>query len=160
MWPISTNLSPSTTKTPVSLHIGDVKYFAVGRDAHVLGHAAFGEFQIAEHFLGDEVDFGQSAAVFAGKNGVAPIDGKIGVIDAGTAWRVDRIFHRHGLRITKVEPLARFGNDDRRRSVRSKIHVVRIVDGDVFPRLAGQRIDRRDAAVMTTFGVVVDPESF
>ena len=82
------------------------------------------------------------------------------MIDAAAVRRFDRILERHRVRVAKVEPLMRFGDDDGRAAVWRKIHIIRIVDGNTFAGLAGERVDRRDAAVGAAFGVIVDPQSF
>ena len=84
MWPISVNLSPSIMKYALGFHIGDVENFSVRRDARVLGHAALGEFQIADDFFLDQIDLREALGIFTGENCVAPVDGKIGMVDTGS----------------------------------------------------------------------------
>ena len=60
------------------------------------------------------------------------------MVDAGAVGRIDGVLHRHGLRVAEIKPLARFGGDnDRRAAVRCEVHIIRIVDGDIFPGFAG-----------------------
>ncbi len=52
----------------------------------------------------------------------------------------------------------RLGDHDGLLAIRREVHVVRIVDHHRLARLAGHRIDRRQAAVGAAFGVVGHPQ--
>jgi hypothetical protein len=65
---------------------------------------------------------------------------------------------RHRVRVAEVEAVARLGDDDGGLAVRREVQVVRIVDRDRLARLAGARVDRRQAAVVAALGVVGGPE--
>ncbi len=116
------------------------------------------QHQGAEHDAIDHVDLGDGAVELAGEEHVCAVDREVGVVDAAAASRGDRELHLHRLRIAEVEPLQFLGHDDRVLAVGRPIDVVGIVDRDRLARLAGQGIDRRQAAVGAAFGVVGDPQ--
>src|SRR4029077_14543481 len=55
-------------KDSLCLHIGNVENFAIGGNTNVLGHPAFRQFQIADHFLLDQVDLCDTTPVLAGED--------------------------------------------------------------------------------------------
>ena len=174
------NASPSTTWTPSAIMSATKKSLAVGRGANVLRHAlprraddlvlavgplddlgrpaGLDHLRVAQHLAVDEIDLGDGAGELAGEDRVTAVDREIRVIDARAARHVDRVLELHRLRIAEVEPLHRFGDDDRRFAVGREIHVVGIVDRDRFAGLAGLRIDRRKAAALRVLRVVGDPQ--
>src|SRR4029077_2841261 len=115
-------------------HVGYVEHLAVRTDANVLRRAALRDLQVADYGPRDEVDLDQAAGEFAREDRVTAVDREIRMIDAAALARRDRRLQRHRRRVAEIEALVRFGNDDRRASIRREIHVVRVVDGN---RLAG-----------------------
>ena len=155
------NLSEFVTidhKYAIGFHVRDVKDLAVWRDANILGHSPLRHFQIPGNLVFHEINFCQATGEFTGKNRVAPIDGKVGVVDPAAVRSLDGVFERHGVRIAQVEPLQRFGDDDRRAAVRHEVHVVRIVHGYGLAGFARDGVNGSDAAVISMFGIVVYSE--
>ncbi|MNQ11382.1 hypothetical protein D3C85_242680 [compost metagenome] len=164
----------------VGVHVGDKEFLAVWRDAYVLRHAfldaadfirraayrtglgkALGrhlQFQVAVDLAAHQVDLGDGAVELAGEHGVAAVIGKVGMVDAAALGRVDRILHGHGLRIAEIEAVARFCHDDGGLAIRRVIHIVGIIDGHFLARLARQRVDRRQAALVRALGIVRHPQ--
>src|SRR6266536_2795282 len=105
----------------------------------------------------DEIDLRQAFSVFASKDHITAVNGKIAVIDAATIGCLDRIFERHRVWIAKIESFMCFSDHNGRAYVRGKLYVVGIADRNVLSRLAGARIKRCDAANGATPGIVVDP---
>src|SRR5215469_14239535 len=98
----------------VGMHVGHVEATAVGRNANVLRHALLRKAQVAQDLAFDEVDLDQTAAAeLARKDRIAAVDREIGVVDARTARRRNRLLQRHRLWVTKIEPLSPLGDDNR-----------------------------------------------
>ena len=57
----------------------------------------------------------------------------------------ERLVQGEGVRVSEVEPMQPFGDDDRVAAVGGEVHVVGVVDRDRCSRLARARIDRREA---------------
>src|SRR5215831_12478624 len=75
----------------VGVHICNVEDFAVGGDADVLRHAALRQLEVADHAPVHEIDLYEVAAVeLASEDGVAAVDGEVGVVDAVTIGRRQR----------------------------------------------------------------------
>ncbi len=164
----------------VGHHVGDEEKLAVGRGANVLRHPfprraddlvlavrplddlgrppGLDHLRVPEHFPVDKVDLGDGARELAGEDGEGAVDREIGMIDSRAARHVDRVLKRHRRRIAEVEPLQRFGDDNRRFPVRREIHVVGIVDGNRLAGLARLRIHGREAAALRVLGVVGHPQ--
>ena len=64
------------------------------------------------------------------------------------AGNVERVMELERVRVAEVETVQPFGHDDRVAPVRREVHVVRIVDRNRPPRLAGARIDRRQRVAL------------
>src|SRR5450830_949172 len=165
----------------IGVHVVDKEFLAIGRDAYVVRHAlldaadfigrathgaGLGEtfiwhlqFQIAIDLAVHHIDLGDGAVEFAGKDGVAAIVREIGVVDAAALRRINGILHGHGLRIPEVQAMARFGYHDGRLAIRRVIHIIRIVDRHFLARLARQRVDRRQTALVGALGVIRHPQS-
>src|SRR5262249_29924114 len=126
--------------------VGDVEDAAVGRDAHVLGHAAaaVGQVQHADHALAGNIDLDQLAGELAARDQVGAVDGKVHVIDA-RAGQLDGAVQRKGVRVAEVESVQPLGDDDRVAPVGGEVHVVGVGDRDRPARPAGARIDHRQA---------------
>src|SRR6058998_2964214 len=108
----------------------------------------------------DEIDLRQAFSVFASKDHITAVNGKVAVVDAATIGCLDRIFEHHRVWVAKIESFMRLSDYDGRAAVGGEVHVIRIVDRNVLSWLAGERIDGCDAAVGATLGVVVNPQSF
>src|SRR5947209_5496179 len=66
-------------KHATGLHVGDKENLAVGRDSDILRHAILRERDIPDDVVLYEIDLRQLALEFAGEDGEAAIDGKVGV---------------------------------------------------------------------------------
>ena len=82
------------------------------------------------------------------------------MVDAGAMRGLYRILHRHSLRVAEIKPLARFGDNNRGAAVGCEVHIVGVIDRNILPRFAGYWIDGCHAAVVSSFSVIIDPESF
>jgi hypothetical protein len=140
------------------MHVGDVENVALRGDADVLGHAAAGQLEIAEHAATDHVDLHQCAAELAGENCIAAVDGKVRVIEAAALGRRHREFELHGMGIAEVEAPPLLRHHDGEAAVGGEVEVIGIVNPDRCARQAGGWIDRRDGAVGPAAARAGDPQ--
>ena len=80
------------------------------------------------------------------------------MVDTAALRRGQRALQLERDRVAEIKPLVGLGYDDGFLAVGRPVHVVGVVDRGVLARLAGQRIDRREAAVAPALGVVGDVE--
>ena len=128
------------------LQVGDVEDLSVRRELHVLRHPgpAVGQVERAHDPLALDVDLHQLARELAAGERVPAVGREVHVVDA-RARHHERMVQAEAVRVTEVEPMEPFGDDDRIPPVRCEVHVVRVVDRNRRARLAGLRIDRRQA---------------
>ncbi len=62
------------------------------------------------------------------------------------------------MRVAEIEPLKSLGHDDRRAAVGIEVHVVGVVYRNRLSRLAGHRVDGRQAPVGASLRIVGHPE--
>lgn len=153
-------------KNAVRFHIGDEEQLAVGRDTDVLRHAGgifharLDELKISQHFLGNHIDFDQTTiGELAGEDGVAAVDGKVGVIDAGALGRRQRSLQHHRVRIAEFQTLQVFGDDDRIAPVRREVHIISVGHLDDCAGLAGFRVDGHENSRQIALGRSDNPQS-
>ncbi len=152
----------------IGFHIRYEKRFSIRGDPDVLRHTVrrptcrhswASELQVAHDFTLDQIDLGKPpAGKLTSEECEIAIDGKIGVIDAGTLRRSDVVLHRHGLRVTKFQAFQSLGDHNCRTSIRREVEIVGIRYFDRRARLAGFGIDRRQDSGTAPFCAACDPQ--
>ncbi len=130
----------------VGHHVGDIEDASVRRAAHVLGHAALGQFQHAEDFAIAQVDLGDGPAELTGEDGVVAAGREVGVIDPAASGGVELALQLHGVGIAELQPAPGLGDHDGGAAVGGEVHVVGVRDRDRADGLGRLRIDLGQAA--------------
>src|SRR3954467_14704226 len=105
-------------------HVGNVKEPTVWRDTYVLGHAGRRELQTVNHPPLPHIELDEIAAKFAAEDGVAPVYGKISVIDAAALRRSHRLLKLHRVRVAEIQPPVFLRDNNRGAAVRREIKIV------------------------------------
>ena len=139
---------------PGGLHVGDVPRLAIRGDLDVLWHGVIrGQVDRPDELLLLHVDLDQIAGEFAAGYEVAPVGGKVGVVDAVTGDR-HRLVDGHGVRVAEDDLVRGLGHDDGVFAVGCEVQVVGIVHGYGFAELGGGGIERGQRVSQ----VAIDPE--
>src|SRR4030095_3013653 len=75
---------------------------------HLRATEVLAQLDGSDHATIDEIDLGDRTAELAGKKSELAVDGEVGMVDAPTLRRCDRILQAHGARIAEVETFVRF----------------------------------------------------
>ena len=137
MKPVSVNAYGSMVYTPPRIISATKNVLPSGDTRMSWGIPPTAQREVAEHRAVHDVDLHEAALELAREDRELAVDREVGVVHARAVGHVDRALELPRVRVVEVESLARLGDHDRRLAVGREVHVVRVVDHDPLPGLAG-----------------------